>query len=354
MRQHTEAMEAATTGPGTRPGTSFDAWRKVIGLAFGLSLLVGIAASAFAWPAAESGPREVPVAVVGPREAVAQVEQQLDAAVPDGFDLKPVADADAARELIADRDVYGAIVLDPAGPPQVLTASAASPAVAQVLQGITEAMAQQVTGTPVLQVDDVVALPDDDPRGAGFNATALPMVIGGMIIGTAMSLAVAGAGRKITGALVAAGGSGLTAAVVVQTWLGALEGDYLANAGVIALVMAAISLTFVGLKALLGNLGLTLGVLVMFLLGNPLSGVTSAPEMLPAGWGTLGQALPPGAGGSLLRSTAFFDGAAAGGPILVLSSWAVGGLLLAITGWAVRERRSTPALRDGEAVAVTA
>jgi hypothetical protein len=29
--------------------------------------------------------------------------------------------------------------------------------------------------------------------------------------------------------------------------------------------------------------------------------------MLPTGWGTLGQMLPPGAGGSLLRSTAFFE-----------------------------------------------
>jgi hypothetical protein len=66
----------------------------------------------------------------------------------------------------------------------------------------------------------------------------------------------------------------------------------------------------------------------MMLLGNPLSGLTSAPEMLPSGWGALGQLLPPGAAGTALRSVAFFDGAGAGRPLLVLSCWFVGGLLL--------------------------
>ncbi len=357
MRKHSEATDVVTTrsGPAAKRGApSVAAWHKVIGMAFGLSLLVAIVVSAFAWPAAKSEPREIPIAVVGPPDAVAQVDQQLDAAVPGGFDIEAAADPDTARALIADREVYGAIVLDPAGPPQLLTSSAASPAVAQVLEGVAEGMTQQAAGTPGIQVDDVVALPDDDPRGAGFNATALPMVIGGMIIGAAMSFAVAGVWRRITGVLVAAVASGLTAALVVQAWLGALEGDYLTNAGVITLVIAAISLTLVGLKTLFGDAGLGVGALTMFLLGNPLSGVTSAPEMLPSGWGALGQALPPGAGGSLLRSTAFFDGAAAAGPLVVLSSWAVGGLVLAIIGWALRERRSTPVVHASDTVTVNA
>jgi hypothetical protein len=63
-------------------------------------------------------------------------------------------------------------------------------------------------------------------------------------------------------------------------------------------------------------------VLLMVLAGNPLSGLSSAPELLPQPAGALGQLLPPGAGGSLLRSTAFFDGAAATGPLAVLAaSW---------------------------------
>lgn len=57
------------------------------------------------------------------------------------------------------------------------------------------------------------------------------------------------------------------------------------------------------------------GALLMVMLGNPFSGVTSAPELLPEPFGMIGQRLPPGAGGSLPRSVAFFDGSAAGGAL---------------------------------------
>ena len=80
----------------------------------------------------------------------------------------------------------------------------------------------------------------------------------------------------------------------------------------------------------------------MFLIGNPISGVASAPEMLPTGWGTLGQMLPPGAGGSLLRSTAFFDGAAAAGPVLILAAWLAAGLVLAALGRRFRSASHHP------------
>jgi hypothetical protein len=48
--------------------------------------------------------------------------------------------------------------------------------------------------------------------------------------------------------------------------------------------------------ALAGRAGAALGALLMILVGNPLSGVSSAPELLPAPAGTIGQLLPPGAG----------------------------------------------------------
>ena len=64
----------------------------------------------------------------------------------------------------------------------------------------------------------------------------------------------------------------------------------------------------------------------MVLIGNPFSGVGSAPELLPQPVGAIGQLMPPGAGGNLLRSTGFFDGAAAGGHIAVLLAWTLVGL----------------------------
>jgi hypothetical protein len=127
---------------------------------------------------------------------------------------------------------------------------------------------------------------------------------------------------------------------VLQFWLGSLEGNYWANSGVIAFSIAATSVAILGLEWLLGTVGLALGAATMMLLGNPLSGMTSAPEMLPTGWGTVGQLLPPGAAGTMLRAVAFFDGANITGPVLVLSAWLLGGLLLCIIG-AVRDRSRT-------------
>ncbi|MER5294775.1 ABC transporter permease, partial [Streptomyces pharetrae] len=71
------------------------------------------------------------------------------------------------------------------------------------------------------------------------------------------------------------------------------------------------------------------------------SGASSAPEMLPAPAGAVGQWLPPGAGVSLLRSVAYFDGAAATGPALTLTWWVVLGLGAVLLGAALKSR--TPA-----------
>ena len=88
-----------------------------------------------------------------------------------------------------------------------------------------------------------------------------------------------------------------------------------------------------GLGSLFGRVGLAIGALLALLLGNPLSGLTSAPEMLPSGWGAFGQWLPQGANATLLRSTAFFDGAGATMAIVVLT------LLGACGSRADRDRR---------------
>jgi hypothetical protein len=104
--------------------------------------------------------------------------------------------------------------------------------------------------------------------------------------------------------------------------------------------MAAIALFVLGLHSLAGTAGLGLGAATVLLLGNPLSGLASAPELLPSGWGSLGQLLPPGATGSLLRSVSWFDGAGAGAPLLVLTAWsAVGLALLGAGALAARRRR---------------
>jgi hypothetical protein len=71
---------------------------------------------------------------------------------------------------------------------------------------------------------------------------------------------------------------------------------------------------------------------VVFLVGNALSGIAAAPQLLPQPWGEVGQWLPIGAGGTLLRSTAYFDGAGGTPAVWILAAYAIVGLVLVALG----------------------
>jgi hypothetical protein len=299
-------------------------WIHVAGAVAGITTLIALILTAFTWPNHELAPRDLPLAVVGPEQAVAGLEQGAAGALGDGaFAFERLESRTAAVAATEDREVYGGFVLSPEGV-EVLTAPAASPAVASMLAEAATGLAAPRAPAPT--VTEVVPLSEDDPRGAVFNSGALPLVIGGIAAGAVLSLQLRHRGARLAGALGVAGASGLVLGGLLQGWLGALDGSYWANAGVIALGIAAIALAVAGLHALLGTPGIGLATLTMVLLGNPLGGVTSAPELLPLGW--LGQLLPPGATGTALRSTSYFDGAGAGAPLLVLTVWALAGAAL--------------------------
>jgi hypothetical protein len=295
-------------------------------------LAVALILALFAWPSARLEPRDLPIGVAGAPAQAGAIEQRL-AQREGAFEIERYADEAAARAAIEDREVYGAFVAGPGGA-KVLAASAASPAVAQLL----ERAAAEGPGAP-LPVEDVVAA---GPRGAALPSSVLPLLIAGIITGVmASTLASGAAGRA---ALVGVGSilAGLVATAIVQSWLDVVRGDWLINAGALSLMVAAIAAALAGLNALLGPKGIALGAILIVVVGNPLSGVASAPELLPRPVGDIGQLLSAGAGGNLLRSTGFFDGAGAGGHVAVLTAWLVAGLaLLAIAG--LRDRRGAKA-----------
>ncbi|MFF7445569.1 MULTISPECIES: ABC transporter permease [unclassified Streptomyces] len=284
---------------------------------------------AFAWPNARSGPHDVPIVLAGPSQSVAAVEGHMAEARPGAFDTTVRDDEKAARQAIEDRDAYAAIVADPAGP-KVLVSSAASSAVAAAFTQIAGEIEQQ-SGKPVT-VEDVRAAPEKDSRGAAFGSSLLPLVLTGLIGGVLITLKITGLRDRLVAAATFAVAAGLCTTAVVHGWIGALDGNYLAEASAVGLVVFTITVTMAGLGTALGHQGLGLGLVTILLLGNPLSGVATAPEMLPEPWGALGQLLPPGAGASLLRSTSFFDGAGSAGPLAVLSTWAAVGLTLLVVG----------------------
>jgi hypothetical protein len=325
-------------------------WGPVAGAVLGLTVLLSVLLTAFAWPAANSEPHEVPLAVAAPAPVAAQVEQGgvVGGVVGGGaFDVTRVENRAAAVAAIEDREAYGALVVDPSGV-EMLTASAASPVVAQMLGQVAGQLpVDPAAGPPT--VTDVVPLPADDPRGAGLAAGSLPLVLGGIAAAAVLTLRVRGTGRRLAGALCFAVTGGLAMTAILQFWLGSLDGSYWTNSAVVALGVGATATVVLALERLFGFAGLGLGAAVMLLLGNPLSGIASAPELLPAGWGAFGQLLPPGAAGTALRSVAFFDGAGAYTALLVLGCWLVAGLVL----FAVPvRRRSRVRLPDPEPVAV--
>ncbi|WP_327093823.1 hypothetical protein OIE68_26730 [Nocardia vinacea] len=306
-------------------------WPTVARAVVLLTAITGVLLVAFAWPSVRASVHDVPIAVAGPAPAVAQIRTALEQRLPGGFAISEVADTAAAEKLIRDRQVYGAIDLS-TGTPNVILASAASTAVAQTLQSMATGLGRAgSTGTPVA-VRDLAALPAEDPRGAGLAAGALPLVMGGLLAAVLLIRLVHGTGRRIAGALAFAATGGLTVAAILQFWFGSLSGSYPGNVGAVALTIAATSLTVLGLESLLGIAGIGIGAVAMMLIGNPLSGTATAPEMLPGWSGTLGQLLPPGAGGRLLRSTAFFDGRGATQAITVLVAWIALGAALCLAG----------------------
>jgi hypothetical protein len=286
------------------------------------ALLVGL----FAWPAANAEPRDLPVVVTGPAPAAEQFASRLGTERPGAFDITTVTDAATADEALRDRDAYAAFVVGADGV-ALHTASAASPTVATLL---TQAAGQ--LGAPQVRVTDVVPSDPDDPRGAGFAAGFLPLAITSLALGAALAVLVGSWRGRLFGTMAYAVLAGLIGALVLQQWLGVLPDHYLDNAAAIGLFALAASATVAGLGSALGYPGIGLGALLVFLVGNPLSAVNAAPELLPEPWGEVGQWLPVGAGGSALRSAAYFDWAGATRPVSVLVGYAVLGLALVVAG----------------------
>ncbi len=315
-------------------------WRQLAIIAVALPLVIVLAVLAFAWPAARIAPRNLPVGLVGTSASSQQVLTGLTRSDPGGFDVRLYADQGSARAAIEDRDSYGAFVVG-TGSITVLEASAASPSVAQLLSTVGQQLGRHAStapgGTPrAVQVRDVdvVPLSAGDPRGLVLPSGLLPMTICGVIMAAIIGLVLGfrPAWRQIMALIVVSATAGLGAYLIAQGFLDALPYQAVATWGALSLVLLAIAATTAGLIALIGAPGLGLGVIVMVLIGNPFSGATSAPELLPAPIGTIGQWLPPGAGANLIRSTAYFGGHGAAGHLTVLLVWIAFGLTAVAVG----------------------
>jgi hypothetical protein len=277
-------------------------WGRVSSTVTLVTAVLAAMLMAFALPQLHLHPHKIPIAIAGPAPTATALDAQLEAGQPGGFDVTAVPNAAAAQARILDHEDYGAIVAGTSGL-SVLTASAASPAVAQLVKNLASAL-QATRHTPV-PVDDIRPLPAQDPAGAGLAASAFPLVLGGWIAAVVLMALVRGRSRRLAGGFALSVVGASTFVAIEKFWFGTVAGNYFLISAGVALGIAATTWTILRLRSVFGNPGLVAGAVIIVLIGNPLSGLTTAPELLPTPWGTAGQYLPPGASASLLRITAF-------------------------------------------------
>lgn len=320
--------------------------KKLVAVVLGLSAVIGLMLLAFVLPSVNSGPHELKLGITGPAAATEQISTSLEASKQGAFDTREFADADALRDAIRNRDVVGGIAFDANGP-HVLIATAGGTPIAQTLTGVANGLSE-ASGAKV-SVEDVVPLTADDPTGAGLTALALPLVFGGIMPAVVLvQLFPRSIVKRVLGAAGVAVVAGFALTAILQFGTNSLDGNYLLTALTLAVGISAISLPILGLESLLGMKGFALGAVTMMFIGNPLSGMATTAAWLPAGWGALGQLLPPGAAGASVRSMAFFDGHGATTPLLVLVCWIAVGIALCVA--AGRKKASAPVIEPEAAL----
>ncbi|WP_462202903.1 hypothetical protein [Frankia sp. CcWB3] len=313
--------------------------RRIAVITVGMALLMGVLVWLYGTSVTSLRPRDLPILTVGPAPAATALADQISRVEPGALTVRTVPTVAAADRALRERDAYAAIVIGGNGL-TLRVASAASPAVTEALtRGIRVFM-------PGLEIPvvDVVANAPRDQTGGGLAAGYLPLTLVITAAGVLLARMVGSRVIRLVGLAALAVLSGFAGAVALQGALDVLPGEFLTTMAVVTLLALAVAGPVLGLGAVAGVPGLVAAVLVL-VAGAALSAVASAPEMLPQPWGDIGQFAPPGAGATLLRSTAYFDGAGGGRPVLVLAGWFVVGLGLAVVGRPVRPQEGRIRLR---------
>jgi uncharacterized phage infection (PIP) family protein YhgE len=90
--------------------------------------------------------------------------------------------------------------------------------------------------------------------------------------------------------------------------VGAFPDHFFAVWGVATLFVLAIGMSIAAFQVIFGVAGPAIGAILFLVIGNPASGGSSAPELLPNFWRALSQVLPPGAAVTAMRDVVYFHG----------------------------------------------
>lgn len=321
-------------------------WVKIIGVSLAASLLVGLIALAFLWPAKTMEPKNVPIAITGTSvQQVEAVKTALKTNAGDKIELITVENRDEAVNKMQHREIYGAIIISLPNP-EILTASANGAALNAVITNVESGLEAGLTKMVVASVPAGIAAPAVTVRNTDVIPThsatfdiaqlALPMVFGGMIGGVLIVTAVGGRLQRAGALVLYAFLAGNVLYLILQTWFNVLPAEYWAIVGAFSLGIFATSSFIVGSYVLAGGAGLGVAAAFTLLVANPISGLAIPTIFLTEPWGFIGQLLTVGAGGTLLRGAVYFPVAEViTTPLVVLTIWSLAG----ITATVIRNRK---------------
>ncbi|WP_328431225.1 DUF3533 domain-containing protein [Streptomyces sp. NBC_00453] len=290
-------------------------------------------------------PKDVPFGVVAPRAAAEQAVTRLEQLPGSPLDPRVVADEATARKQILNRDIDGALIINPARTTDtLLVASGGGTVLATTLERyltLLEASQQRTVRTL-----DVAPASSQDFDGLSSFYAVVGWCVGGYLCASVLAISTGARPanprratiRLTVMALVSIIG-GLGGAIIIGPILGALPGSVMAFWGLGALVTFSVGAATLALQGVFGIAGIGLAILLVVIAGNPSAGGAFPLPLLPPFWKAIGPALPPGAGTWVARSIAYFQGTATTGALLVLSAWAAAGIVITLLAATLRTRR---------------
>ncbi|CCK31192.1 hypothetical protein BN159_6813 [Streptomyces davaonensis JCM 4913] len=290
-------------------------------------------------------PKDVPFGVVAPQAAAEQAVTRLDRLPGSPLDPRVVADEATAREQIMNRDIDGALIINPARTTDtLLVASGGGTVLATTLEKYLTTL--EASQQRTIRTVDVAPASPRDFDGLSAFYLVVGWCVGGYLCASILAISSGArpanprraAIRLSVMALVAIVG-GLGGAVIVGPILNALPGSVVALWGLGALVTFAVGAATLALQGMFGIVGIGLAILLVVIAGNPSAGGAFPYPMLPPFWQAIGPALPPGAGTWVARSIAYFDSNDTTDALLVLSAWAAAGIVITLLASELRRRR---------------
>ncbi|MFC8509177.1 DUF3533 domain-containing protein, partial [Streptomyces sp. NPDC057411] len=281
-------------------------------------------------------PKDVPFGVVAPQPVTATLVGRLEKLPGEPLDPRTVADQATARDQILNREIDGALIVDPAGRTDtLLVASGGGTVLSSALKQMFTAV-EGAQGRAVKTVDVAPASPEDFDGLSAFYLV-VGWCVGGYICAAILAISAGSRPANTERAVIRLGVlalysvlGGLGGAIIVGPILGALPGSVAALWGLGALVVFAVGATTLALQSVFGIVGIGLAILIIVVAGNPSAGGAFPLPMLPPFWKAIGPALPPGAGTWVARSIAYFKGNDTTGSLLILSSWALVGSVVTL------------------------